>query len=110
MKECAETLSLVYEREKLNNVTILSPGELEKDCDKLIAEVCGKLKASGINVTKKDLANAGLEIGERDLAEASPVIPVVVEDVTSLDGFNKLMNTCANYKVDVIGTIYYGTR
>ncbi|MBQ6150474.1 MAG: hypothetical protein IJJ03_02345 [Mogibacterium sp.] len=109
-EECAETLSLVCEREKLNNVTILSPGELEKDCDKLITEVCSKLKASGINVSKKELANAGLEIGERELAEAAPVIPVVVEDVTSLDGFNKLMNTCANYKVDVIGTIYYGTR
>lgn len=109
-KECAETLSLVYEREKLSNVTILSPGELEKNCDDLITDVCSKLKESGINVTKKDLANAGLEIEERELTEAAPVIPVIVEDVTSLDGFNKLMNTCANYKVDVIGTIYYGTR
>ena len=51
---------LLAAREKLNNVTILSPGELEKNCDDLITDVCSKLKESGINVTKKDLANAGL--------------------------------------------------
>ena len=110
VEECAETLALVYEREKLNNVTILSPGELKKDCDELITEVCNRLKESGINASKKEVAKAGLEIEERELTEAAPVIPVIVEDVTSLDGFNKLMNTCANYRVDVIGTIYYGTR
>lgn len=108
--ECAEKISLVCEREEQSNVTILSPGSLDEDCDKLIAEVCKLLTQAGIDASKKELANSGLEIKEKELAEASPVIITIVEDKTSLDGFNKLMNTCKNYQVDVLGTLYYGTR
>ena len=110
VKACWDVISLICAKEKLDDITILSPGSLEKDCNQLVTEICGNLNQHGLNTSIKEVGNFGFEINERELIESPHIIPVIVEDKTTLDGFNALMNMCAYYKIDVIGTIYYGER
>ena len=107
---CVEEISLLCSGNKLDKVTILSPGTMAEKCDILIKEVSRKLTAEGIKVSVMELEDTDMVVDKRKLTESSPVIPVIVEDKTKLDGFNSLMNLCNYLNCKVIGTIYYGEK
>lgn len=107
---CVDEISLICSSNKLNKVTFISPGNMSEKCDALIKEVCSKLTLDGIDASIMETASPDMEVEKRELAESTPVIPVIVEDKTKLDGFNSLMNLCDYLNCDVMGTIYYGER
>ena len=107
---CADEISLICSSNCLSKVTIMSPGIMDEKCDILIRDICKKLNSEGIKASVMKVENADMMVEKRPLAESSPVIPVIVEDKTKLDGFNNLMNLCKYLNCNVLGTIYYGEK